>query len=82
MNNKLVIEIKGKVREGDILVFKEGSFIAVKVKSLLPELEKLQKQIDELKEENNSLKSYCEILERKIEKNSHDILVDRGLADE
>lgn len=79
---KLVIDIKGKLEENDILVYRVGQFHPVRIKTLLPELNDLQEQINVLQKEIKILNNIIENQRKMIEQNAKDIRIDRGLEDE
>lgn len=79
---KIVLEIKKPLRNGDILVYKEGEFIPCDIRILLPELKVLRERIDALEGKIKELEVKLGEHDALIAKNAHEILVDRGLADE
>lgn len=46
--SKLVVEIKGELTEGSILIVKDGCLVPVFIKELLPELKKIKDLFDEV----------------------------------
>ena len=77
--SKLVLEINKPLRNNDILLYRDGELIPVDVNSLFV---KINKEIIKLQEENKELRAELEKQKKMIEKNAHDILVDRGIIDE
>jgi len=76
---KLVLEIKKPLRNNDILIYKDGEFVPTDVNVLfinfIIDIRKLKDRCEALENEVKEQK-------RMIEKNAHDILVDRGIEDE
>lgn len=64
--SKLVVEIEGKINEGDILVFRNNKFIAIKVKELLPEIKTLREILYENTEAIEKLEKKIYGLEIKV----------------
>lgn len=64
--SKLVVEIEGKINEGDILVFRNNRFIAIKVKELLPEIKTLREILYENTEAIEKLEKKIYSLEIKV----------------
>ena len=80
---KIVLEINKPLKDNDILIYKDGEFIPLCLNNIIIKLErKIEKLEAELENHKKEVQEKQEAQDALIEKNSHDILVDRGLADE
>ena len=62
MKQKIVIEVDEKLRDGELLVYKDGIVKSVEIHMLLPELKKIQKNEEKINELENQCKELVQLV--------------------
>ena len=65
MNSKIILELDKNLVDGEILIYKKGKLKSVEIHNLLPELENIEKNKNEINELKQTIANLAKIVKEK-----------------
>lgn len=65
MNNKIILEVDKNLVDGEILIYKKGKLKSVEIHNLLPELEDIKANKNEINELKQTIANLAKIVKEK-----------------